>query len=191
MKPMNSTISHFTSHEITYRYNVPVPLFVIEVKQSKTTWFCTLWLLRLITDCRILQFESLTFSVQYRLRHIQRKYMVPYMCHVYVFSFIIHVNSLLSWSGFWSSKTDQWRFKLLMLRILALKFNQGNKFGDLKSPYLVYLMWSFFDLMDNKQNIQGMASSYNVAKKKQSASTIFRGKYSALKIQMRYIQNPC
>ena len=36
------TISHFTSHEITYRYNVPVPLFVIEVKCSKTTWFCTL-----------------------------------------------------------------------------------------------------------------------------------------------------
>ena len=73
MKPMNSTISHFTSHEITYRYNVPKPLSIIEVKRSKTTWFCTLWLLRLITDCRISQFEILTFSVQYRLRHIYRE----------------------------------------------------------------------------------------------------------------------
>lgn len=73
MKPMNSTIPHFTSHEITYRYNVPVPLFLIEVKHSKMTWFCTLWLVRLITDCRILQFEILTFSVQYRLRHVYRE----------------------------------------------------------------------------------------------------------------------
>ena len=44
-----------------------------EVKHSKMTWFCTLWLVRLITDCRILQFEILTFSVQYRLRHVYRE----------------------------------------------------------------------------------------------------------------------
>ena len=70
-------------------------------------------------------------------------------------SFIIHVTSLLSWSGFWSSKTDQWRFKLWRWGYWHCNLTRETNLEHLKSPCLVYLMWSFFDL----QNIQDMASS--------------------------------
>ena len=47
---------------------------------------------------------------------------------------LLFISSLSSWSGIWSSKTDQWRFKLW-------KSIKGPNLEHLKSSCSVYLLW--------------------------------------------------
>ena len=63
--------------------------------------------------------------------------------------FFFFIPSLSRWSGVWSSKTDQWGFKLWRLGYWHRKLIKEPNLEHLESLRSVYLilMWSFFDLM--------------------------------------------